>query len=360
MIMHYICFRLCYHISKKSAVFQSALLVALNATTEYIIVFMPYIGIIPNETLSMDPAQSFILTLTSKLLYLIGLMIISRIFCKNKNNIRPASTGLLSVPVLTTIVMILILNINIVSNLLSLVCLILIVMNIVVFATNQRLITTEVEKAALEAQKLKEKIDYDEYILLKETNRQTAVFNHDFKEHMNALSSLIGSDNEAAREYIKSIYGKVTQSRLTEYSDNKILNVILTKKKEECIQKSIKFFIDPIQASLVFISDMDIVTIFSNLINNAIESCMRSEDKKIYLNIHTQNDNFVVISVENTCDTKPIVINGGLKTYKDNAKLHGIGMNSIRRALKNYNGHLKWKYDEKEKIFSTIVVIKNE
>lgn len=63
----------------------------------------------------------------------------------------------------------------------------------------------ETEKAELEAQQLKEKFDYDEYMMLKENNQQASILNHDFKEHIGALSSLIGADNETAQEYIKSI-----------------------------------------------------------------------------------------------------------------------------------------------------------
>lgn len=359
IIIHFICFKLCYHIGNKSAVFQSVLLDAMNVTSEYIIIFIPYLGILPNDVVSMTPIQSFILTLASRIIYLIGIMIISRLFCNKQNKVQYISTGLLSIPVFTVIIIMLMIKVNTTSNLLSLVCLILIIMNIIVFAINQKLITTEAEKAELEAQQLKEKFDYDEYIMLKETNQQESILNHDFKEHINALGSLIGSDNETAQEYLKSIYGKFTQPQFVEYSNNKILNVLLSKKKEECSSQDIQFLIDPIRADLTFLNGMDIVTIFSNLINNAMESCVHSKDKKIYLNIHTENDNFIVIKIENTSDVKPIVINGRLKTHKDNVKLHGIGMNSINRALKTYNGSLTWEYNETEKIFSTTIIINN-
>lgn len=358
MIMHYACFRLCYHINRKNAVFQSTLLVAINGAAEYLIIFIPYIDI-PNDTLLIVPTQSFMLTLVCKLLYLIGIMIISRLFCDNKQSVQPASISLLAIPVLTVIIVILMLNIHTTSNLMSVVCLILIIINIIVFATNQKMIVTETEKNAVEQQKLKEKIDYDEYVMLKETQQQTAIFNHDFKAHIDALSSLIGADNIAAQEYIQSISDGINTSRFVEYSDNKILNFLLSKKKEECQSKGIQFLIDPIQAHLQFLSDKDTVSIFSNLINNAMENCLDSRDKMIYLNIHMENENFVVIKIENTSDTKPIVINGKLTTHKDNLKLHGIGMNSITRALTEYNGSVAWEYNEHEKVFSTRIIIKN-
>lgn len=359
VVIHLIIFYVCYRISWKSALFQSILFAAIAAACEFLVIFIPYVKITPDNTVTMTSSQSLILTFASKLLYLIGIMIISRAFCKRQKNVQSTSLGLLSIPILTVIIIMLVMKVNTTSHLLSLVCFILIIMNIIVFAINQKLMIMETEKAEWEAQQLKEKFDYDEYMMLKETNQQTAILNHDFKEHMNVLSSLIGSDNEKAQAYIKSIFGKMAQSQFTEYSDNKILNVLLSKKKEECENQNIQFLIDPIRAELSFFNDMDIVTIFSNLINNAMESCARSSEKKIYLNIHTENQNFIVIKIENTSDIEPIVINGRLKTHKDNVKLHGIGMNSIARALSGYNGSLNWKYNEADKIFSTTIIIQN-
>lgn len=357
--IHLIIFYVCYRISWKSALFQSILLAAITAACEFLVIFIPYVKIIPDNTLTMTPSQSLILTFASKLLYLIGIMIISRVFCKRQKNVQATSIGLLSIPVLTVVIIMLVMKVNTTSHLLSLVCFILIIMNIIIFAINQKLMVMETEKAELEVQQLKEQFDYDEYMMLKETNQQALILNHDFKEHINALGLLIGSDNETAQEYIKSICGEFTQPQFVKYSDNKILNVLLSKKKEECASQGIQFLIDPIRAELTFFNDMDIVTIFSNLINNAMESCAHTKDKKIYLNIHTENENFVIINIENTSDTKPIVINGRLKTHKDNEKLHGIGMNSINRALSSYNGSLTWEYNGTEKIFSTTIIIQN-
>ena len=78
-----------------------------------------------------------------------------------------------------------------------------------------------------------------------------------------------------------------------------------------------------------FMTSSDTVSLFSNLINNAMESCTNSEKKEIYLNISRYNENYILITVENSADKKPIVINGYLRTHKSNKDLHGIGMNSI-------------------------------
>lgn len=215
------------------------------------------------------------------------------------------------------------------------------------------------ENATLRRQLEKESSIFEEYTLLKNNYEQTRILQHDFKEHMRLLSSLVESDNERAKSYISSLCKEDDSAEFTEYSDKSILNILLSKKKVQCIKYGISFVINPICAHLEFINDMDAVSIFSNLINNAIDSCLSSKEKKIFLEINTLNDNFVVIKIINSADKKPIVIDGQLQTVKSNKDIHGIGISSIKKAIKNYNGNIDWKYDEIEKVFKVNIILKS-
>ncbi|MCD8049232.1 MAG: GHKL domain-containing protein [Clostridia bacterium] len=203
----------------------------------------------------------------------------------------------------------------------------------------------------------KEKIMYEEYTLLNEQYEQMRAFRHDIKEHLGVLNSLIDENSQEAKEYIRDICETEGSIPFSKFSNNKILNILLSKKKNECKLKGIDFYIDPIRADLSFLQDMDVVTVFSNLINNTLDSCEKSVEKKIFLNISTTNECFTVIKIENSCDIKPIVINAKLKTTKADESMHGIGMNNIRKALKKYNGLLQWDYSEERKIFSVTILI---
>ena len=79
VVIHLVIFGVCYRISWKSALFQSILLAAITSACEFLVIFIPYIRIIPDNTIAMTSSQSLILTFASKLLYLIGIMIISRV-----------------------------------------------------------------------------------------------------------------------------------------------------------------------------------------------------------------------------------------------------------------------------------------
>ena len=343
-------FILCYHISNKNAVFQSVILTVISIAGEFAIASISKLGISVSNPVAMSPVQSFILTISSKLFYLIGIIILTNIFKKNNKNKDIYSICLVVIPVLTLLILLLMTKVTIANHLRLSICVIIIIIDFIAFILNQTIAVQRLETEALKQQAKKEEIDFEKY-------EKLSILHHDIKEHLNTISALIDDDNEEAKKYIKSLYLDEATAKIIDYTDNKMLNIVLSKKKEECLRQDINYILNPVQASLTFFRDTDIVALFSNLINNAIDSCKNSKEKKIYIDIYTVNDNFVVIRIENSSDKKPLVIDGKLRTHKDNDKFHGIGMLSIRRILKKYDGTLLWKYDEDKKLFCTTITI---
>lgn len=67
-----------------------------------------------------------------------------------------------------------------------------------------------------------------------------------------------------------------------------------------------------------FIKELDVVSIFANLIDNAFESCELSKEKKMYLSINIFNESYLAIRMDNSSDCQPKVIEGRLQTHKLN------------------------------------------
>lgn len=74
----------CYHISNKNAIFQGAMLTALSIGGELAIASIGRLRINLNDIVSISPVQSFIITIAGKLLYLVGIMILTHIFKKKQ------------------------------------------------------------------------------------------------------------------------------------------------------------------------------------------------------------------------------------------------------------------------------------
>ncbi len=197
------------------------------------------------------------------------------------------------------------------------------------------------------------------YRLMLDKYEKTRILRHDLKEQIGVMKELIGRDNKAASEYADKLAYIGRELDFVEYTDNKVLNVLLDRKVSECHEKGIELYIKSNGVSIGFIKELDTVAIFSNLINNAMESCVVSKEKNIFIDFTTLNDAFTVVKIENNCDMPPRTENGAIVTKKSDAQNHGIGMRSIETSMRNYGGDITWSYDG-DKRFFTIVLVFNK
>lgn len=91
---------------------------------------------------------------------------------------------------------------------------------------------------------------------------------------------------------------------------------------------------------------------------NAFEASNKSADKKVELMIYPTNVNYVTIKLNNSCNNAPVMNNGKLITTKKKSSIHGYGIKSIKRIVKNYDGNISFEYDELENTFCVKIVLK--
>lgn len=203
----------------------------------------------------------------------------------------------------------------------------------------------------------KREIDYRSYELLKERYDDLRGMIHNFEKYCNNIEGLIESDVDRAKKEIKSFRSKNKELLLVEPTNNKALNVILDQKMRECTAKGIEFELDIQNVDLSYINELDTVTVFSNLLDNATEACAGAEVKRIRLEIFTVNEAYAAVRIVNTCGFVPEMRGGGFVTTKEKTESHGIGLKSVQRALNIYGGKMKCEYDKEKKIFSTTILI---
>ena len=80
--------------------------------------------------------------------------------------------------------------------------------------------------------------ELEEYKTLNEKYEHSRIMNHDFREHLNVLKTLISEDIQKAQEYVGKIEKECEDSKIEKYSDNNILNILLIRKKKECEERS--------------------------------------------------------------------------------------------------------------------------
>ena len=191
------------------------------------------------------------------------------------------------------------------------------------------------------------RLNYYQKLLTMDEHLQELV--HDTTHYMKAIRILLDDGHaDKALALISELDTKLDTTILTRYSKNDILNAILTEKSELAQSKDIQMSIDVLpDITFAELPSADIISILSNLLDNAIEACLaRDNSRVVQLTITKKNENnFYVIIVKNTYDKAPVLRDGQFVSTKTDTKLHGIGTKSIRHAVENNHGFVNYSID---------------
>ncbi len=232
----------------------------------------------------------------------------------------------------------------------------IIVLNIFITNIFQSISKNNELKNQLQLYEQQAEIQYEYYASLESKYKNSRIIIHDIKNHLQTIENLYKlNEHEKAEQYTKNMYNMFDRLGQKYYTSNKVLNIIINDKMQKAERFNVSLNCKVGEVNMEFINDMDITTIFSNLLDNAIE-CTKdsSENKAIFLRIDKFND-FVVINITNSLDKPPIKGDGNFKSTKKNHK--GIGLQNVKMTLEKYEGNMRIEYDEKT--FKVNIVIPN-
>ena len=172
---------------------------------------------------------------------------------------------------------------------------------------------------------------------------QTVHILHDVNKHIKAIEGLYGAEQEkTAGEYATKIRELLKPLIPVQYTENPILNILLTDKESVMREKGISVTIKVDNVNLNFLAPIDITTIFGNLLDNAIEAAEKLEGEK-YISIKIGSyHKMIAASIENNCGEVKWK-NGFPVSAK--GKGGGIGLLNVQSSVKKYDGNLILKSD---------------
>lgn len=203
---------------------------------------------------------------------------------------------------------------------------------------------------------VEEKIDsrYKYYNTLKENQEKVRKLSHDINNHIMCMESMDGEERE---KYKKKIYEELDYNRNRINSGSMILDIILSEKYKECKKYGINFKYDIEFDVLKDMESVDICSIFSNVLDNAVEACQKVESANRFITIKGKiAKNYFVIKTENSKvgeikkDEK-----GNLETSKEDKTRHGLGTKIVEESVEKYGGNIEY-YDEEDK-FRVVILI---
>ncbi|MCC0783953.1 sensor histidine kinase [Clostridioides sp. ES-S-0108-01] len=200
-------------------------------------------------------------------------------------------------------------------------------------------------------------MQYKYYLNLQEYQSKIRKLYHDMNNHIICIQNVYGK-NEFADKYIKDINEQIKECNTIFNTHSMILDVILSEKKSICDTNNIIFLVDINFLECNFIEMPDVCSIFSNMIDNAIEACNKIQDTNIQKKIKLRGtviNRLFVIKCENTKINEVLLKNNKIITSKKDSFLHGIGINSIKDSVEKYNGNVEI-HSDKNKFIVTIYI----
>ena len=210
-----------------------------------------------------------------------------------------------------------------------------------------RITNLEVQKTLEDAERMSIAID--------KTNREELEkLRHDMKNQLSYVEILIkqGKNEEAEKyidEYINSSSEVLNSFSCSNNVINSIINLELTKAKISKIKVDVKVVVPP----LLPFKDNDLVSLLTNMIDNAIENYYSEKEDKITVRIIKQND-FIRFIVSNPIDLSKTNIKNLTKTSKV-GRGHGYGTKIIKNIASAYNGYVDFGIEDNRFICDAVL-----
>lgn len=219
------------------------------------------------------------------------------------------------------------------------------------------------EKIKLEYELINERIktNHKSYENVIEMHKKIRYMYHDLKNHIICIKNY--DTKEEIISYLNNLESEIIDFENFKNTGSKTLDIILGEKI--CISKKFNIeFEDNINISkLKFIQNIDICAIFANALDNAIEACINIENDEIEKRIEvkaTYINGFAIIKFINTKDNNIKYINNRIITSKDDNKIHGIGLASIKYLVSKYDGEVIVNYSDYEFILKIMIPLNNQ
>lgn len=181
------------------------------------------------------------------------------------------------------------------------------------------------------------------------SSREMQKLRHDVKNNVATISALIDSGNTAEAKRLLGELGARLGKALGGGNKTNIpaIDTAVSEKSKRCEELGITLdmHIEPLPETKIL--PIDLSSVISNILDNAIEAAQKCEDPVIALRIFKYKSYLAVIC-ENPTNTVPRVVNGSLATTKNNSGGgHGYGVEIINEICKNNNGRFQYEFDNK-------------
>lgn len=174
-------------------------------------------------------------------------------------------------------------------------------------------------------------------------------FRHDFRHHIAAMEGLVyGGEYSELEKYMGQLSQKdkeLNRERVR-YTGNFMVDSIIFGITRDQKFKEVDFQFDGGLPSNLGVKDIDICGVLANALENAMEACLKGNDRKAVIMKAGCYENMISFQIKNTYDSSryKALAGGGFYSSKEGDG-RGYGIQNMERVVKSYNGRMEYNVD---------------
>lgn len=180
-------------------------------------------------------------------------------------------------------------------------------------------------------------------------------FKHDISAYLATVQYLLNNKNYSElNDYLKSFNQEISEMQNDHLTNNDMINAVIMQLYNHIKDNNIRFEIHDYTEREIKMESIEIVSLFYNLLNNAIEAAKQSLSKEITITIKSSK-NSVAIKLENSVSNEFNIEDiYNYRTSKNDKKNHGIGLVNMNKIIEKYDGFIN--YHVEEQLISEIII----
>ena len=192
------------------------------------------------------------------------------------------------------------------------------------------------------------------YSEIEEYQKKIIQISHNMKNQLIGIYDTIDEGTGIiAKNKVKEIIDEIRDADNHIYTENVVLNSIIKAKVSKCEKENIAFHCEISVPKFVGLDIGDMGVIVGNLFDNAIEACenLKNNDRVISMQVKYNDGKLLVGIINNKIEN----IGKGIKTSKNDAYMHGYGIETVKMLVQKYKGAFTFK--DKGNCFEVTIIL---
>ena len=176
---------------------------------------------------------------------------------------------------------------------------------------------------------------------------------HDYRAQLSTLADILDQGNwEEAKSYLSELIALQSERILLVSTHNAAIDAILNQKGYIGQRQGIDMRFRVNDLSGLTLPRVDVTIVLGNLIDNAMEACLRMPESDRWVSIQIlYAQGILSISIINP--SLPVqIINGQIPTTKSEPLLHGYGLRNVKDILNKYEAEYTFSFEDGRFIFT--------